>query len=63
MYDMLMHICRGIDYGGSDVVQGAVVYCMFEGQGGADTRAAAYRQEILNGEDPGPFYDVLSLST
>jgi RecA-family ATPase len=58
VYDLKMHISRGLEYRGKDVVQGAVVYCMFEGQGGADTRAAAYRQEILRGEEPGQFYDV-----
>jgi hypothetical protein len=31
---------------------------MFEGQGGADTRAEAYRQEILKEEDSGQFFDV-----
>jgi hypothetical protein len=59
VYDLKMHISRGLKYRGKDVVQGAVVYCMFEGQGGADTRAEAYRQEILkNKDDPGPFFDV-----
>lgn len=58
IYDLLMHISRGIEYRGNHVVQGAIVYCMFEGQGGADTRAAAYANEILRGDDPGPFYDI-----
>jgi hypothetical protein len=58
VYDLLMHISRGVRYRGKDVVLGAVVYCMFEGQGGADTRAEAYRQEILKDEDPGQFYDI-----
>jgi hypothetical protein len=58
VYDLKMHVSRGLRYRGKDVVQGAVIYCMFEGQGGADTRAEAYRQEILQGEDPGQFYDV-----
>jgi hypothetical protein len=58
IYDLLMHISRGIEYRGNDVVQGPVVYCMFEGQGGADTRATAYANEVLRGDDPGPFYDI-----
>jgi hypothetical protein len=53
-----MHISRGLRYRGRDVVRGAVIYCMFEGQGGADTRAEAYRSEILKGKDPGQFFDV-----
>ncbi len=58
IYDLKMHISRGLKYRGKDVVQGPVIYCMFEGQGGADTRAEAYRQEILKDEDPGQFFDV-----
>jgi hypothetical protein len=56
VYDLMMHVSRGLRYHGRDVVQGPVVYCMFEGQGGADTRKAAYEQEILKGEDPGQFF-------
>jgi len=58
VYDLKMHICRGLEYRGNDVVQGAVIYCMFEGQGGADTRAEAYRQEFLGAVDDPEFYDV-----
>ena len=56
VYDLMMHISRGLRYHGRDVVQGPVIYCMFEGQGGADTRKAAYEQEILKGDDPGQFF-------
>jgi hypothetical protein len=58
VYDLKMHVSRGLKYRGKDVVQGPVIYCMFEGQGGADTRAEAYRQEILKDEEPGQFFDV-----
>jgi hypothetical protein len=56
VYDLMMHVSRGLRYHGRDVVQGPVIYCMFEGQGGADTRKAAYEQEILKGDDPGQFF-------
>jgi RecA-family ATPase len=56
VYDLMMHVARGLKYHGRPVHQGAVVYCMFEGQGGADTRAEAYRQEKLKGDPSGPFY-------
>src|SRR6516225_6918137 len=57
VYDLMMHISRGLDYHGRHVHQGAIVYCMFEGQGGADTRAVAYRQERLEeGGSAGAFY-------
>jgi hypothetical protein len=56
VYDLMMHVARGLRYHGRPVHQGAVVSCMFEGQGGADTRAEAYRQEKLKGDPSGPFY-------
>jgi hypothetical protein len=56
IYDLMMHVARGLRYHGRAVHQGAVVYCMLEGQGGVDTRAEAYRQEKLKGDPPGPFY-------
>jgi hypothetical protein len=56
VYDLMMHVARGLRYRGQPVHQGPVVYCMFEGQGGADTRAEAYRQEKLKGDPSGPFY-------
>jgi hypothetical protein len=57
VFDLLMHVPRGLEYHGRFVQQGAVVYCAFEGQVGISRRIAAYRQKRLDdGESAGPFY-------
>ena len=44
VFDIAMHVARGRDYRGHKVKQGAVAYCIFEGQRGFRNRVTAYRQ-------------------
>jgi hypothetical protein len=57
--DAMLHVALGWPYRGRKVIQGAVVYCAFEGQDGYGKRAEAFRQRRLaEGADPVPFYLV-----
>jgi AAA domain len=59
VFDLCMHVARGIDYRGRRVHQGTVVYCAFEGQGGFEARAEAYRRQHMHRGERGehiPFY-------
>jgi hypothetical protein len=47
VFDIAMHVALGWTYRGRRVQQGAVIYCAFEGQGGIDARAEAFRQNFL----------------
>ena len=47
VFDLCMHVARGINYRGRRVHQGSVVYCAFEGQGGFEARAEAYRKQNM----------------
>jgi len=54
-----MHVARGISYRGRRVHQGTIVYCAFEGQGGFEARAEAYRRQHMPRAERGehiPFY-------
>ncbi len=48
VFDLCMHVARGIAYRGRRVHQGSVVYCAFEGQGGFEARAEAYRRKNMS---------------
>ncbi len=56
----MLHVALGWEYRGRKVVQGAVVYCAFEGQDGYGKRAEAFRQcrLALSADHPVPFYLV-----
>jgi hypothetical protein len=56
--DRDLHIVFGWDYRGMKVVQGAVVYCAFEGGKGVEKRVEAWRQVKLSEgfDEPAPFY-------
>jgi hypothetical protein len=58
-YDLDMRIALGLPYRGRRVVQGPVVYCAFEGQGGMAKRTEAFRQRYMVEHDGEvPFYLV-----
>lgn len=54
IFDLLMHVALGWEYREKRIQQGAVVYCAFEGQSGVRTRAEAFRQHYLAGQDADP---------
>jgi hypothetical protein len=59
VFDLVMHVALGWKYRDKDVQQGAVVYCLFEGQRNFAARKEAFRQRHL--ADYGelvPFYLV-----
>lgn len=59
MTTTMLYVALGWEYRGHKVVQGAVVYCAFEGQDGYGQRAEAFRQHHLPDDaDPVPFYLV-----
>lgn len=59
IFDLVMHVALGWDYRGHRVKQGAIVYCLFEGQQNFAARKEAFRQRHLAeyGEEV-PFYLV-----
>jgi hypothetical protein len=59
MTTTMLYVALGWEYRGHKVVQGAVVYCAFEGQEGYGQRAEAFRQRYLTEDaEPVPFYLV-----
>jgi AAA domain len=59
MTTVMFYVALGWEYRGHKVVQGAVVYCAFEGQDGYGQRAEALRQRHLPEDaDPVPFFLV-----
>jgi hypothetical protein len=59
MTTTMLYVALGWEYRGHKVVQGAVVYCAFEGQEGYGQRAEAFRQRHLPEDaDLVPFYLV-----
>jgi hypothetical protein len=59
VFDLLMHVARGLAYRGHRVRQGTIVYCALEGQKGFERRVEALRRGKLadNPEDADPpFY-------
>jgi hypothetical protein len=59
VFDLCMHVARGLNYRERRVHQGTVVYCAFEGQGGFEARAEAYRRQHMpraEREEHIPFY-------
>jgi hypothetical protein len=46
-FDLVLHVALGREYRDRRVQQGAVVYCAFEGGGGYNARAEAFRQRHL----------------
>jgi hypothetical protein len=55
--DMMMHVALGWPFRGRRVLQGAVVYCAFEGADGFRARAQAFRERHLQEDaEPVPFF-------
>lgn len=57
--DLALHVAFGWPWQGSEVEQGAVIYCALEGGAGVRNRIAAFRQEHPEMADA-PFYIVQS---
>jgi RecA-family ATPase len=59
MTTTMLYVALGWEYRGHKVVQGAVVYCAFEGQEGYGQRAEGFRQRYLTEDaEAVPFYLV-----
>jgi AAA domain-containing protein len=58
VFDLLMHVARGLAYRGHRVRQGTIVYCALEGQKGFERRIEAFRRGKLadSPEADPPFY-------
>ena len=60
IYDLLMHVARGVVYRDFRVQQAPVVYIALEGGEGLSARAEAYRRTLASSDDDPPFHQIIA---